>query len=197
MMRLLLVDNYDSFTFNLAHLFGMNGAAVDVVRNDRAELTADDLFARYDAVVIGPGPGRPENAGASEAIITRAVAQKRSLLGVCLGAQALGRISGGDVVHAPSLMHGKTAEIAHDGSGIFEGLPNPFTATRYHSLCVAERSVHAPLHVSARSDDGVVQGLAHADAPVYGVQFHPESVLTAQGPALARSFLRIAERYRS
>lgn len=194
-MRILLVDNYDSFTFNLAHLFGMTGAAIDVVRNDRDELLAVDVFGGYDAILVGPGPGRPENAGASETIIQRAIALKKPLLGVCLGAQALGRIGGGAVVHAPSLMHGKTAEIVHDGSGIFADLPSPFTATRYHSLCVDAGSVQAPLRVTARSGDGVVQGLAHADAPVFGVQFHPESVLTDAGPALARTFLRIAQEH--
>ena len=196
-MRVLIVDNYDSFTFDLAHLFGMTGARVEVLRNDRAELAEAHVLDRFDATVIGPGPGRPEDAGVSEALIRHALASGRhALLGVCLGAQALGQVSGGRVSHAPSLMHGKTSLISHDGSGIFTAVPNPFVATRYHSLCVEEAGVSAPLRVTARSDDGVVQGLAYAALPVFGVQFHPESVLTDAGPIIARNFLRIASEVR-
>jgi para-aminobenzoate synthetase component 2 len=135
-MKLLLVDNYDSFTYNLAHLFGGVGAAVDVIRNDDPRLT-DGVLANYDATVVGPGPGRPEDAGRLYAILREAAATKHPLLGVCLGAQGIGAVFGGDVIHAPHLMHGKTSEITHDGSAVFAGLPSPFTATRYHSLHLA------------------------------------------------------------
>jgi anthranilate synthase/aminodeoxychorismate synthase-like glutamine amidotransferase len=190
-MKLLLVDNYDSFTYNLAHLFGAAGAEVDVIRNDDPRLV-DGVLANYDATVVGPGPGRPEDAGRMYAILREAAATKHPLLGVCLGAQGIGAVFGGDVIHAPALMHGKTSEITHDGSGPFAGMPSPFTATRYHSLCISHEHFPASLKAIAASEDGVIQGVAHRELPIWGVQFHPESILTPAGAQLARNFLASA-----
>jgi anthranilate synthase/aminodeoxychorismate synthase-like glutamine amidotransferase len=190
-MKLLLVDNYDSFTFNLAHLFGGAGADVDVIRNDDARLS-DGVLAQYDATVLGPGPGRPEDAGRMYALLGEAAATSHPVLGVCLGAQGIGDFFGGRVDHAPSLMHGKTSQITHDGTGVFAGVPSPFTATRYHSLCIAHDDFPPVLRANAASDDGVIQGVVHRELPIYGVQFHPESILTPQGIQLARNFLALA-----
>jgi anthranilate synthase component 2 len=188
--RLLLVDNYDSFTWNLAHLFGgIDGVEVDVVRNDDARLD-DGVTARYDGVVVGPGPGRPEDAGRTMAIVREAARERRPLFGVCLGLQAIGEAFGGRVVHAPRQMHGKTSEITHDGRGAFAGLPSPFAATRYHSLVVDHDGFPSVLRANAASDDGVIQGVAHRELPISGVQFHPESVLTPQGRLLAENVVR-------
>jgi anthranilate synthase/aminodeoxychorismate synthase-like glutamine amidotransferase len=190
--RVLLIDNYDSFTFNLAHLFGSLGAEVEVIRNDEPRL--DRAFvAGFDAACIGPGPGRPKSAGKSLETIGWAIETKRPLLGVCLGLQAIGEYFGGVVDYAPSLMHGKTSQITHDGSGVFAGAPSPFTATRYHSLCLAHSPFPAELRVNATSEDGVIQGAAHRTLPVYGVQFHPESVLTSEGYRIFANFLALAE----
>lgn len=191
MMRLLLVDNYDSFTYNLAHLFGTVGAEVDVIRNDDPRLESG-VTVRYDAIAIGPGPGRPADAGRTMAIVREAAESTRPLLGVCLGHQAIGEAFGASVVHAPRLVHGKTSPITHDGSGVFVGLPSPFDATRYHSLCVAHHPFPAELRTTAASDDGVIQGLAHRTLPIFGVQFHPESILTPAGEAIFRNFLALA-----
>ena len=189
-MRILLVDNYDSFTWNLAHLFGgVDGVEVDVVRNDDARL-GDGVTARYDGVIVGPGPGRPAEAGRTMAVVREAARERRPLFGVCLGLQAIGEAFGGRVVHAPRQMHGKTSEITHDGRGAFAGLPSPFTATRYHSLCVDHDGFPAVLRANAASDDGVIQGVAHRELPIAGVQFHPESVLTPQGRLLAENVVR-------
>jgi anthranilate synthase/aminodeoxychorismate synthase-like glutamine amidotransferase len=195
-MKLLLVDNYDSFTYNLAHLFGGVGAEVDVIRNDDARL-ADGVLAGYDATVLGPGPGRPEDAGRMYAVLREAAATEHPVLGVCLGAQGIGDLFGGRVVHAPQLMHGKTSEITHDGTGVFAGLPSPFTATRYHSLCIAHDAFPSVLRANAASDDGVIQGVAHRELPIFGVQFHPESILTPEGAQLARNFLALANARRA
>jgi len=192
-MKLLLVDNYDSFTYNLAHLFGGVGAEVDVIRNDDPRL-ADGVLKNYDATVVGPGPGRPEDAGRLYAILREAAATKHPLLGVCLGAQGIGAVFGGEVIHAPQLMHGKTSEITHDGSGPFAGLPSPFTATRYHSLCISHENFPAALRAIAASEDGVIQGVAHRELPIWGVQFHPESILTPAGAQLARNFVTQVQR---
>jgi anthranilate synthase/aminodeoxychorismate synthase-like glutamine amidotransferase len=192
-MRLLLVDNYDSFTYNLAHLFGELGADVSVLRNDDAGLDRKAV-ADADAVCIGPGPGRPREAGKTLDVIAWSLAEKRPLFGVCLGLQAIGEHFGGVVTHAPALMHGKTSAIAHDASGVFAGVPSPFEATRYHSLCVAGSPFPAELRANATSEDGVIQGLAHRTLPVYGVQFHPESILTPQGPRLFANFLELSAR---
>ena len=187
---ILLLDNYDSFTYNLYQYLGELGAEVRVVRND--ETTAEEaLAARPEAVVISPGPGTPDQAGISLDLI-RACAGRVPLLGVCLGHQALGQAFGGRVVRAPRLMHGKTSEIEHDGRGVFAGLPRPFTATRYHSLVVEPASVPDCLEVSAWTDGDVVMGLRHRELPLEGVQFHPESILTAAGKDLLRNFLRAA-----
>ena len=189
-MKLLLVDNYDSFTWNLAHLFGaIPGVDVDVVRNDDARLDAG-VTSRYDGLILGPGPGRPADAGRTLALVREAARERKPLFGVCLGLQAIGEAFGGRVVHAPRQMHGKTSAITHDGQGIFAGLPSPFTATRYHSLVVDHAGFPAALRANAASEDGVIQGLAHRDLPIAGVQFHPESVLTVEGPILAANVVR-------
>lgn len=190
MTRLLLVDNYDSFTWNLAHLFGaVDGVEVDVVRNDDAVLD-DGVTLRYDGVIVGPGPGRPTDAGRTMAIVREAARERRPLFGVCLGLQAIGEAFGGRVVHAPTQMHGKTSEISHDARGAFAGLPSPFTATRYHSLVVDVDGFPAVLRANATSEDGVIQGLAHRELPISGVQFHPESVLTIEGRRIAENVVR-------
>ncbi len=189
--RILLVDNYDSFTYNVANLFGCVGAAVTVLRNDDAALNAAAVAA-HDGVCIGPGPGRPAGAGKSLAIIAAAVQAARPLLGICLGFQAIGEFFGGTVVHAPQLVHGKVSPIAHDGTGVFAGLHSPLRATRYHSLCVAAATFPSALRANATSDDGVVQGALHRSLPIHAVQFHPDSVLTPDGPALVANFLAVA-----
>ena len=185
--RVLVIDNYDSFVYNLVQELGELGADPVVFRNDAIDV-AGIRAEQPDAVLISPGPGRPEDGGVSlEAV--RELAGEIPLLGVCLGHQCIGQAFGGEIVAAPHLMHGKTSEIHHDGSGIYSGLPNPFVATRYHSLVVRPDSVPSDFAVTARSTDGVVMGLRHRTLPVEGVQFHPESVLTASGPALLANFL--------
>ena len=185
-LQVLLVDNYDSFTFNLYQYLGELGAETTVVRND--EITAAEALARRpDRIVVSPGPGTPDQAGISLDVMRHAEAVP--VLGVCLGHQALGQAFGGRVVRAPVLMHGKTSEIGHDGRTVFRGLPDPFTATRYHSLIVARDSVPDCLEVSAWTTDGVVMGLRHRERPAEGVQFHPESILTTVGHDLLRNFL--------
>jgi anthranilate synthase/aminodeoxychorismate synthase-like glutamine amidotransferase len=183
----LLVDNYDSFTYNLYQYLGELGAEVRVVRND--EVTADAAIALGpDRIVISPGPGTPDQAGITLDLILRA-AGRIPLLGVCLGHQALGQAFGGRVRRAPKLMHGKTSQIHHDGRTVFSGLADPFTATRYHSLVVERDSVPESLEVSAWTDDGIVMGLRHREHALEGVQFHPESILTTVGKDLLRNFL--------
>jgi anthranilate synthase/aminodeoxychorismate synthase-like glutamine amidotransferase len=184
---ILLVDNYDSFTYNLYQYLGELGAEVRVVRND--ETSADAAVASGpDRIVISPGPGNPDQAGITLELIRRA-AGKIPVLGVCLGHQALGQAFGGRVGRAPRLMHGKTSQIHHDGRSLFAGLPAPFTATRYHSLIVERDSVPECLEVSAWTEDGVVMGLRHREHRLEGVQFHPESILTTVGKDLLRNFL--------
>jgi anthranilate synthase component II len=185
--RLLIVDNYDSFTYNLAQELGELGADVDVVRNDVftvAELQADPP----DGVVISPGPGTPADAGRSNDVI-RAFAGVRPVFGVCLGHQCIGEIYGGEVVRAPVLMHGKTSPIYHRREGVFADLPVPFEATRYHSLIVDRASLPAVLKVTAETSDGLIMGLRHRELEVEGVQFHPESVLTSAGLRLLGTYL--------
>jgi anthranilate synthase/aminodeoxychorismate synthase-like glutamine amidotransferase len=187
---LLLLDNYDSFTYNLYQYLGELGATARVLRND--EMTAEDALALGpDRIVISPGPGTPDQAGVSLDLIRRA-AGRVPLLGVCLGHQALAQAFGGRVVRAPTIMHGKTSSIHHDGRTVFAGLPDPFTATRYHSLIVDRASVPECLEVSAWTDDGIVMGLRHRRLPLEGVQFHPESILTAAGKDLLRNFLSLS-----
>ena len=185
--RVLVVDNYDSFVYNLVQYLGELGAEPVVHRSDA--FTLDDVEALApDAVLISPGPGRPEDAGLSNEVITT-FAGRVPILGVCLGHQCLGQIYGGDVVRAPTIMHGKTSEIHHEGGGVFAGLPSPLEATRYHSLVVDADSVPDVLEVTARTEDGVVMGLRHRELDIEGVQFHPESILTEHGHDLLRTFL--------
>jgi anthranilate synthase/aminodeoxychorismate synthase-like glutamine amidotransferase len=185
-MRVLLIDNFDSFVFNLAQYLGSLGAEPVVVRNDAA---VDDLVALDpDAVVISPGPGHPRDAGCCVDAI-HAFGGRVPLLGVCLGHQAIGLAYGGEVVRAEALMHGKTSEISHNNSGVFEGLPNPFPATRYHSLVVQPESLPASLELTAWTADGVIMGVRHTELPTQGVQFHPESIMTPAGMALLSNFL--------
>jgi anthranilate synthase/aminodeoxychorismate synthase-like glutamine amidotransferase len=184
----LLVDNYDSFTYNLYQYLGELGVDAAVVRND--QITVEQALARRpSAIVISPGPGTPDQAGITLDLI-RAAAGRVAVLGVCLGHQALGQAFGGSVVRAPRLMHGKVSAVHHDGRTIFAGLPVPFTATRYHSLVVAREGMPACLEVSAWTDDGVVMGLRHRELPLEGVQFHPESILTSAGKQLLQNFLQ-------
>ena len=192
-MRVLLLDNYDSFTWNLAHYLQELGADVDVRLNDAIEV-AEATAAGHDAWVVSPGPGRPEHAGASLELVRSAVG-RRPLLGVCLGHQTLAQACGARIVRAEVLMHGKTSAIHHDGRGLFRGLSQPFEATRYHSLIVDPSTVDARLQVTARTTDGVVMGLRHRDWPGLGVQFHPESVMTREGKRLIGNFLSIAARW--
>jgi len=188
--RILLLDNYDSFTYNIAHALAAVGADVDVIRADM--LTVDEAMARGDdGIVVGPGPGRPEDAGISIPLILAAAEARRPLFGVCLGHQALGQAFGATVGHAPSLFHGKTSRIRHKGGRLFEGVPQGFMATRYHSLAVEEPSLREELRAVAWSDDGVLQGIEHRALPFYGVQFHPESVLTDAGERIFANFLKI------
>jgi anthranilate synthase component 2 len=186
--RVLVVDNYDSFVYNLVQCLGELGAEPLVHRHDELSLAEIEAL-EPDAVLISPGPGRPEDAGLSNEVIRR-FAGRRPVLGVCLGHQCLGQVYGAEVVRAAEIMHGKTSFIHHPGVGVFAGLPSPFEATRYHSLVVDRGSVPAELEITAWTDDGTVMGLRHRHAiPVEGVQFHPESILTASGHDLLRNFL--------
>ena len=185
--RVLVIDNYDSFVYNLVQELGELGAEPIVFRNDAIDI--DGIRAQLpDGILISPGPGRPESAGISLAIIDQ-LAGEFPILGVCLGHQAIGLAYGGDVVAAPSLMHGKTSAIHHQGLGVFRGLPDPFTATRYHSLVVEPATVPDVLEVTALTADGVIMGLRHRTLAVEGVQFHPESLLSPEGPSLLANFL--------
>ena len=188
-MRVLLIDNFDSFVFNLAQYLGALGAEPVVLRNDRS--LQDLVDVDPDAIVISPGPGRPEDAGCCVEAI-RMFAGRVPLLGVCLGHQAIGVAYGGRVVRAEGVMHGKTSLVNHNSSGVFEGLPNPFLATRYHSLVIEPDSVPEILEVTASTDEGVIMGIRHRDVGVEGVQFHPESVMTAEGITLMKNFVKEA-----
>ncbi len=186
----LLIDNYDSFTWNLYHYLGEVGAEVEVRRNDA--LTADAALALApEAIVLSPGPCDPDRAGICLELVVKA-AGRVPILGVCLGHQAIGQAFGGHIVRAPAPMHGKVSDIRHRGTGLFQGIPSPFIANRYHSLAVERDSVPDCLEVIAESDDGVIQGLVHRRHPLYGVQFHPESIATEHGHALLRNFLGLA-----
>jgi anthranilate synthase/aminodeoxychorismate synthase-like glutamine amidotransferase len=187
---IFVVDNYDSFTFNLVQALGRLDADVRVARNDRFE--PDEVVSlRPRAVVISPGPGRPESAGRTIPMIAEAERAGVPLLGVCLGHQALASRHGGTIERAPTPRHGKSSRISHAGTGLFDGLPQPFEAGRYHSLVVREETLPAELAVVARSEDGLVMALAHRSLPAFGVQFHPESVLTPVGDRILANFLRI------
>jgi anthranilate synthase/aminodeoxychorismate synthase-like glutamine amidotransferase len=186
---LLVIDNYDSFTYNLVQYFGELGADPQVKRNDA--ITPDEVEKmKPQKIVISPGPGRPEEAGISMELV-RKFGGKIPILGVCLGHQCMGEVYGGKVVRAGRLMHGKTSPIQHDGKGVFQGLPNPFEATRYHSLIVEKNSVPSCLEVCAETAEGEIMGLRHREYPVHGVQFHPESILSKEGKDLLANFLKI------
>jgi anthranilate synthase/aminodeoxychorismate synthase-like glutamine amidotransferase len=184
---ILVIDNYDSFTYNLVQYLGELGAEMEVVRNDAMDV---DALARMrpERIVISPGPGNPDQAGVSLEVIRR-LGPTTPTLGVCLGHQSIGQAFGGTVTRARMQMHGKTSEIRHDGKGVFAGLANPFTATRYHSLIVQADPLPAELEISARTEDGVIMGLRHRRFPIEGVQFHPESILTIEGKKLLANFL--------
>lgn len=187
---LLVIDNYDSFTWNLVHYLGELGAEPVVIRNDK--ITAAAALAKEpEAILLSPGPCTPNEAGICLELVEKA-AGAVPILGVCLGHQAIGQAYGGEVVRAPTLMHGKLSQIRHDGGGVFAGIPGAFTATRYHSLTIRPESMPADLKATAHTDDGVVMGLAHREAPVHGVQFHPESIASQHGHRILQNFLDIA-----
>ncbi len=184
---LLLLDNYDSFTYNLSQYLGELGADVQVFRND--EITIDKIQEMTpSAIVLSPGPGRPENAGIMNALINQ-LAGTVPILGVCLGHQAIGQVYGAKITYAPTLMHGKTSEISHNGATLFEGVPSPFTATRYHSLVIEKNTLPKQFTVTAWTDD-VIMGIEQKDKHLYGVQFHPESILTKEGKTILNNFLK-------
>jgi anthranilate synthase component 2 len=187
---LLLIDNYDSFTWNLYHYVATLGADVTVCRND--EISVGEAISRASAILLSPGPCDPDRAGICLPLVAAAAEARKPLLGVCLGHQAIGQAFGGRVLRAGTIMHGKIDTISHDGSGIFSGLPTPFAATRYHSLVVDRASLPADLRVTAEVADGTIMGLAHRSLPIHGVQFHPESIASEHGHALLRNFLDLA-----
>jgi anthranilate synthase/aminodeoxychorismate synthase-like glutamine amidotransferase len=191
-LKVLLIDNYDSFTYNLAQIFGELGADVVVRRND--EVTLEDIQTLRPArICISPGPGRPRDAGISCDVI-RDFGAQIPLLGVCLGHQCIGEVFGGEIVRASELMHGKISAISHKGTGVFENLAKPFEATRYHSLVVKRETFPQTLTITAESDDGEIMGLQHREFPIHGVQFHPESILTGEGRKLLANFLNLSSR---
>jgi para-aminobenzoate synthetase component 2 len=186
---ILMIDNYDSFTYNLVQYLGVLGSEVEVHRNDK--ITLDEIESmKPERIVISPGPGTPQSAGITISMIERFY-PKVPILGVCLGHQAIGAAFGGRVLHAARIMHGKTSEISHDGKGVFRDLPDPITATRYHSLAVERKSLPSGLEVSAEAEDGEIMGLRHREYPVEGIQFHPESILTKEGMNILRNFLNL------
>ena len=192
---LVIIDNYDSFTYNLVHYLGELGAECRVFRNDA--IAVDEVIALAPrGIVLSPGPGYPDSAGICLDLVKKA-AGAIPLLGVCLGHQAIGQAFGGRIVRAPKLMHGKLSAIRHDGQGLFEGLPQDFAATRYHSLAVERDSLPETLEVNAETDPDVIMGLAHREWPIFGVQFHPESIASEHGHALLANFLRVAGDWRS
>ena len=185
---ILIIDNYDSFTYNLVHLVAAETDDYKVVRNDALTL-ADIEEMAPDKILISPGPGRPKDAGLTEEIIEKFGGQT-PILGVCLGHQAIGEVFGAQVVYAPSLMHGKTSEVFHDGHSVFDGISEGFTATRYHSLALDPDTVPDVLEVTARTEDGVIMGVRHKSKPIEGIQFHPESILTVEGPKIIQNWIR-------
>lgn len=187
---ILMIDNYDSFTYNLVQYLGVLGCEVEVRRNDK--ITLDEIETmKPERIVISPGPGTPQSAGITISIIERFHSKEVPILGVCLGHQAIGAAFGGRVLHASRIMHGKTSEISHDGKGVFRDIPDPITATRYHSLAVERKSLPTCLEVSAEAEDGEIMGLRHREYPVEGIQFHPESILTKEGMDILRNFLNL------
>ncbi|MCA0452712.1 MAG: aminodeoxychorismate/anthranilate synthase component II [Chloroflexi bacterium] len=186
---ILVIDNYDSFTYNLVQVMGEMGADLHVERND--QITLDDVRAMQPThIVISPGPGDPDDSGVSLDVL-RHMGETTPVLGVCLGHQCIGQVYGGVVARAPHLMHGKTSMVYHNDGGLFAGVPNPFEATRYHSLIVLEDTVPDCLTITARTEDGLIMGLQHKELAVYGVQFHPESILTTYGPRILQNFLKV------
>ncbi|MGD0641809.1 MAG: aminodeoxychorismate/anthranilate synthase component II [Roseiarcus sp.] len=192
-MRVTLIDNYDSFTFNLVHYLGELGADVSVWRNDEISVSAA-LEQAPDAIVLSPGPCTPNEAGICLDLV-RAAGASTPILGVCLGHQAIGQVFGGRVVRAPAPMHGKISRISHNGRGLFRGLDGPFKATRYHSLIIERETAPEELEISAESDDGLIMAVAHRALPVHGVQFHPESIESEHGHAVLRNFLALARAF--
>jgi len=188
MKKLLYVDHYDSFAYNVVHLLASQGAQPDVMHSDDTRLEPQ-VLANYEALVIGPGPGHPRELARVLDVLDAAIKKGMPVFGVCLGLQAIGEVLGARITHAPRLMHGKTSRIEHEAKGVFAGLPSPLTATRYHSLCIDPESLPDTLVVTARSEEGVIQGIAHRDRPVQAVQFHPESVLSEYGDQIVRNFL--------
>ncbi len=187
---LLLIDNYDSFTYNLWHYLGEIGESVEVRRNDA--ISAEEALAMNPAgIVISPGPCDPDQAGICLDLVAKAASAHVPLFGVCLGHQSIGQAFGGRIVRAPSCMHGKTSTITHTGAGVFQGIPSPFTATRYHSLTIDPDSMPDCLDVTAHSEDGVIQGIMHRELPIYGVQFHPESIVSEHGHDILRNFVNL------
>ncbi len=192
--QILVIDNYDSFVYNLVQYLGQLGVSVDVWRNDDPRLTErplTEVIADYDGVLLSPGPGTPERAGATMDVVRAAQTTRTPLLGVCLGHQAIGAVFGGTVDRAPELLHGKTSQVFHDSTGVLAGLPSPFTATRYHSLTVVPETIPDDLHVTGSTESGIVMGLAHTELPIHGVQFHPESVLTQGGHRMLANWLAV------
>jgi anthranilate synthase component 2 len=188
---ILVIDNYDSFTWNLVHYLRELGAEVEVVRNDAIDI-GQAMSSGAQAFLISPGPCTPNEAGISLDLVKACAAERRPLLGVCLGHQAIGQAFGGRVMRAAELMHGKTSPVVHDGTGVFAGLDSPITATRYHSLIVAEDGLPAELTVNARVADGTIMGFHHRALPIHGVQFHPESIATEHGHAMLANFMALA-----
>jgi anthranilate synthase component 2 len=193
MPAVTLIDNYDSFTFNLAHCLGALGAEVSVWRNDELSV-ADVLAAKPDAIVLSPGPATPDTAGICLDLV-RAASASTPILGVCLGHQAIGQVFGGAVVRAPLPMHGKLSRISHNARGVFRGINGPFQATRYHSLIVDRKTAPAALEVTAETEDGLIMGVSHRALPVHGVQFHPESILSEHGALILQNFLDLARAF--
>lgn len=185
-MRVLVVDNYDSFVYNLVQYLAQLGADCEVRRNDAVE---DEDVNRADGVLLSPGPSTPDRAGRSMEIVERCARERRPVLGVCLGHQAIGAVWGGVVERAPELLHGKTSVVEHDGGGVFSDLPNPFSATRYHSLTVRPETIPSDFAITARTASGIVMGMRHRELPVEGVQFHPESVLTEGGHRMLANWM--------
>jgi len=192
-MQVLVVDNYDSFVFNLVQYLGQLGVHAQVWRNDDARLATEDAIAQvaadFDGVLLSPGPGTPERAGASIALVKACAAAGTPLLGVCLGHQAIGVAFGGTVDRAPELLHGKTSVVHHNDSGVLKGLPDPFTATRYHSLTILPETLPAALEVVGQTDNGIIMAVRHTELPIHGVQFHPESILTEGGHRMLANWL--------
>lgn len=191
----VLIDNYDSFTYNLYHYLGEIGADVEVFRND--EISVDELSAKNpEGIILSPGPCTPDDAGICMEIID-SLGENIPILGVCLGHQSIGQVYGGKVIRAPYLMHGKVSQIIHDGKAVFAGIKNPFNSTRYHSLIVEKESLPECLEITAKTEDGIIMGLSHKIHPVHGVQFHPESIASEHGHDILKNFVAIASRFKS